>query len=56
MPKPKPKKILYDYNKQFIDSQSWLRYIYNSLLYQEPKIAAADTDITPALIRELDET
>jgi hypothetical protein len=56
MPKPKPRKVLCDCGKRFIDSQSRSRHIRDSPLHQQPVTAAADTDATPALAGESDET
>ena len=56
MPKQKTRKVLCDCGKRFIDSQSRSRHIRDSPLHQQPVTAAADTDATPALAGESDET
>jgi hypothetical protein len=56
MPKPKPRKVLCDCGKRFIDYQSRSWHIRDSPLHQQPETAPADTDATPTLAGESDET
>jgi hypothetical protein len=56
MPKSKPRKVFCGYGKRFIDSQSRSRHTRDSPLHQQPVTAVADTDTTPALAGESDET
>src|SRR5205814_8315000 len=56
MPKQKPRKVLCDCGKRFIDSQSRSRHIRDSPLHQQPDPVAAYTDATPVLAGESGET
>ncbi len=56
MPKQNSRKVLCDCGKRFIDSQSRSRHTRDSPLHQQPVTATANSDASPNLAGEPDET